>query len=154
MNNYQDYRRILKSDWLWAVLTSELHKGQWMVPSNWTVNPTARVPLNVFQLFFFTASKKLTIILCTNIESGLPVVGCCFRTLRLRRIFIAKSNKGVVGLHIKNTVAPFLSYQDVIELSPHLRGPVSERPPLSHSFLKPGVGREQIVIYDEVQQIP
>ena len=119
MNNYQDYRRILKSDWLWAVLTSELHKGQWMVPSNWTVNPTARVPLNVFQLFFFTASKKLTIILCTNIESGLPVVGCCFRTLRLRRIFIAKSNKGVVGLHIKSTVAPFLSYQDVIELSPH-----------------------------------
>ena len=104
--------------------------------------------LECFSVFFFTASKKLTIILCTNVESGLPVVGCCFRTLRLRRIFITKCNKGVVGLHIKNTVAPFLSYQDVIELSPHLRGPVSERPPLSHSFLKPGVGREQIVIYD------
>ena len=65
--------------------------------------------------------------------------------LRLRRVFIAKSNKGVVRLHIKNTTASFLSYQDVIELLPHLRGPVS---PLSHSFLKPGVGREQIVIYD------
>ena len=73
----------------------------------------------MFFSFFFTASKKLTILLCTNVESGLPVVGCCFRTLRLRRIFIAKSNKGVVGLHIKSTVAPFLSYQDVIELSPH-----------------------------------
>ena len=70
--------------------------------------------LECFSVFFFTASKKLTIILCTNVESGLPVVGCCFRTLRLRRIFIAKCNKGVVGLHIKNTVTPFLSYQDVM----------------------------------------
>ena len=68
--------------------------------------------------------------------------------LRLRRVFIAKSNKGVVRLRIKNTVALFLSYRDVIELSPHLRGPVAERPPLSHSYLKSGVGREQIVIYD------
>ena len=69
-------------------------------------------------------------------------------TLRLRLVFIAMSNKGVVRLHIKNTVAPFLSYQDVIELSPHLRGPVAERSPLSHSFLELGVGREKIVIYD------
>ena len=62
-------------------------------------------------------------------------IGCCFMTLKLRRVFIVKFNKGVVRLHIKKTVAPFLSYQDVIELSLHLRGPVAEPPPLPHSFL-------------------
>ena len=37
------------------------------------VHPIAREPLNVF--FFFTASKKLSIILGTNLDSGPPVVG-------------------------------------------------------------------------------
>ena len=62
-----------------------------MVLSNLTVHPIARVNLNEFFFFFFFSSKKLSIILCTNLESGPPVVGCCFMILRLRRVFIAKS---------------------------------------------------------------
>ena len=72
MNNYQNCRKILKSDWLLAILIPELNKGLWMVLNNWMVHPIAREPLNVF---FFTASKKLSIILGTNLDSGPPVVG-------------------------------------------------------------------------------